>query len=291
MRRLPPLASLRTFEAAARHLSFKRAADELHVSATAVSHQIRQLEEALGVRLFERRTRHILMTEAAQRLYPVLRDGFDSFAAAIETLKASPSRTVVTLTATRALTTHWLLPRVSEFQRQYADIDFRLLATDEPVNLVTGEADLALRYGGSASTGLETQLLLSDQFLPLARPDLNVAEDLSGATLIDYDWSSPGPEQPTWARWFASAGIRKVEPARTLHFNDETHAVLAAIGGQGVALLSQVVAADALSAGALVAVSSSRLPGRSYHLVRRDEPLSPAVEAVRDWLIAEARKM
>ena len=145
MRRLPPLAALRAFEAAARHLSFKRAAEELLVTPTAVSHQIRLLEETMGLRLFERRTRQVVMTEAAQRLYPVLRDGFDAFARTIDGLSAKPRPSTVTLTATRAFTARLLVPRVASFQERRSDVTLRLLAADEPVDLAAGTADLAIR--------------------------------------------------------------------------------------------------------------------------------------------------
>src|SRR5512134_950152 len=128
MRRLPPLAGLRAFEAAARLLSFKRAAEELHVTPTAISHQVRQLEEAVGARLFERRTRQVLLTAEGQVLLPVLRDGFDSFARALEGLTRRHRRATVTLSATPAFTAKWLVPRIAAFRKARPDIDLTLLA-------------------------------------------------------------------------------------------------------------------------------------------------------------------
>lgn len=152
-RRLPSLVALRAFEAAARHLSFKRAAAELHVTATAISHHVRLLEETIGVRLFERRPRRVVMTAEAQVLYPVLRDGFDSFAATIERVGRKHGRVPVTLSATMAFTAKWLVPRMAAFRSTCSGIDLNVLATDEPVDLEAGVADLAIRYGPNPLQG------------------------------------------------------------------------------------------------------------------------------------------
>src|SRR3546814_17171219 len=130
MRRLPPMSSLRAFEAAARHGSFKHAAIELAVTPTAISHQVRALEEYLGGRLFDRRTRQVVLTADAQPLYVVLREGFDSFADAVDHLTASRKRAAVTISATTAFTAKWLVPRVSRFQAMHPDVDLRLHASD-----------------------------------------------------------------------------------------------------------------------------------------------------------------
>src|SRR5438552_16767731 len=147
MRRLPPLGMLRAFEAAARHLSFKRAALELAVTPTAISHQIGRLEENLGVALFERRARRVILTPAGRTLFPVLRDGLDAFADAIDGLHAHKARRSVTLSATTAFTAKWLVPRAASFRAAYPDLDLRLHASDEPVDLAAGTVDAAIRYG------------------------------------------------------------------------------------------------------------------------------------------------
>ena len=134
-RRLPPLHALRAFEAAARHLSFKAAAEELAVTPTAISHQVRLLEDTLGLRLFERRARCVELTQEGRELYPVLRDGFDRFAWAIAQLRARRLRSVVTLSATVAFTARWLVPRAPSFHRANPRTDLRLHASDDPVDL------------------------------------------------------------------------------------------------------------------------------------------------------------
>ena len=158
MRRLPPLAALRAFEAAARHSSFKRAAEELHVTPTAISHQIRQLEQAIGTPLFERRTRQVVPTPEGHVLLPVLTEGFDSFARAIDGLTRKSRRTTVTLSATPGFTAKWLVPRLAAFRKARPDIDLTLLATLDVVDVKGGAADLALRYGRGPYPDLDGQL-------------------------------------------------------------------------------------------------------------------------------------
>src|ERR671912_2206678 len=153
MRRLPPLAALRAFEAAARHLSFKHAADELAVTPTAISHQVRLLEDTLGQRLFERRTRRVVLTSAGSMLYAPLRNSFESMVEAVECVRMIKTPNAVTLTATMAFTSKWLVPRVAAFRARFPGINLRLLASDDVLDLRTGGADIAVRYGGGADPG------------------------------------------------------------------------------------------------------------------------------------------
>src|SRR5690606_5529086 len=146
-RRLPPLSQLRAFEAAARHRSFQRAAQELSVTPAAISHQVRELEARLGLPLFVRHTRQVEPTAEALRLYPVLRDGFDAFAEALRALQPGPGDTTVTLTTTPAYASQCLLPGLPELRRLHPDVELRLHAGDSPVALALGGADLEVRYG------------------------------------------------------------------------------------------------------------------------------------------------
>jgi len=153
---------LRAFEAAARHLSFKHASAELAVTPTAISHQIRLLEDWIGLPLFDRRPRQLLLTIEGQRLYPVLRDGFDSFAKAVANLQARRSRSVVTLSATRAFTARWLVARTTSFAAANPGMDLRLHAAEEPVNFSRSEIDVAIRYGRGDFPGLKAEELFQD---------------------------------------------------------------------------------------------------------------------------------
>jgi LysR family transcriptional regulator, glycine cleavage system transcriptional activator len=290
MRRLPPLSALRAFEAAARHGSFKRAAEELGVTPTAISHRIRALEEHVGVSLFERRTRQVVLTVEGEALYPVLRDGFDAFAQAIGRLMISRSRLRVTIAATPAFTSKWLVPRVALFQQAHPDIDLQFHASNQVVDLAAGTADLAIRYGHGPYPGLISEPLLADRFAPVANPSLAIrtSEDLRRASLLHFEWTRADPANPTWALWFRAAGIEPPSTAPQVTFSDEGHAIQAAVAGQGVALLSLVLVADELTAGNLVQPFAHTIGGMTYHLVEPgDRPRTFQVERVRGWLLSE----
>ncbi|WP_442893830.1 LysR substrate-binding domain-containing protein [Bradyrhizobium sp. AZCC 1699] len=290
MRRLPPLSGLRAFEAAARHLSFKRAAQELHVTPTAISHQVRQLEEVLGVNLFERRTRQVLLTAEGQVLLPVLRDGFDSFARVIEGLSRRQRRATVTLSATPAFTAKWLVPRIAGFHNARPDIDLTLLATLEVVDLNSGVADLALRYGPGPYPDLSAEPLAIDRFAPVASPRLGLKKpaDLHSATLLHFDWRRSDSGNPTWRRWLKIAGIDGIDARAGLRFSDETHAIQAAVAGTGVALHSLLLVSEELATKTLVVPFGPEIEGFTLHLVRGSRrPLTEPIEATQAWLRAQ----
>jgi LysR family glycine cleavage system transcriptional activator len=287
MPRLPSLAGLRAFEAAARQLSFKRAAAELHVTPTAISHQVRQLEEAIGTRLFERRTRQVVLTPEGQVLLPVLSEGFDSFARTIDGLTRRPRRATVTVSATPAFSAKWLVPRIADFRKARPDIDLTLLATLEVIDLKTGAADLALRYGRGPYPDLIAEPLAVDRFAPVASPRLRLKKpvDLRSATLLHSDWRRTDPRNPTWRHWLKIAGLDGIDARSGLRFSDETHAIQAAVAGTGVALHSLLLVSEELATGTLVVPFGPEIEGFSLHLVRaRERPLSEPVAAVQDWL-------
>lgn len=289
-RRLPPLGSLRAFEAAARLQSFKRAAEELSVTPTAVSHQIRLLEAQIGVRLFERQTRRVAMTAEAASLYPVLRDGFDAFAGAIAAIAARRQRRALTLSAPLSFTAKWLVPRVASFRAAYPDLDLRLHASDDPVDLHGGVADAAIRYGRGPYPGLVAERLIENRFAPLCSPRLGLRrpEDLRAQSLLHSEWRHPTEDTPTWHAWCARAGLAGLDVEAGLRFTDESHAIQAAIAGHGVALLSLALVADDLAAGTLVQPFGPALDGYPHWLLRPDTPPSEEVLALRDWLRREA---
>jgi len=293
MRRLPPLSALRAFEAAARHGSFKRAARELAVTPTAISHQIRALEEHTGLTLFERRVRKVVLTDAGVQLYPVLRDGFDTFEAALERLTRAQARTQVTISATSAFTAKWLVPRVARFHARHPTIDLQLQAADEAVDLTHDAVDLAIRYGRGPYPGLYAEVMFTDRFAPVVSPKLGVhaATQLDTVALIHFQWKRAHPLNPTWDRWLACAGLPSIAPRGQLRFTDEGHAIQAAVAGQGIALLSLDLVADELTAGALVQPFGPIIPGHTYHLVMRADPgPSASVRAAADWLRSEVQR-
>lgn len=291
MRRLPPLSSLRAFEAAARHRSFKQAAVELAVTPTAISHQVRALEDYLGVRLFERRTRQIALTADAQPLYAVLREGFDSFAHAVDHLTASRTRAVVSISATTAFTAKWLVPRVTRFQAMHPDIDLRLHASDDTVDVGACGVDIAIRYGRGPYPGLTSTPLIADRFAPVVNPILGLRspEELPKMPLIHFEWGHFDPDHLIWPSWFRAAGIAEINPVSVLRFSDESHAIQAAVAGQGVALLSLTLVQDELDQGILDQPFGPIVTGLTYHLVEASGQTPTArVKAARDWLLAEA---
>lgn len=285
MRRLPPLSQLRAFEAAARHRSFKLAAQELSVTAAAISHQIRQLEAGLGQPLFERHTRRVELTAIARSLYPVLRESFDAIAEAFAALEPARAQ-AVTLAVTPAFASHWLLPRLPQFQQRHPHLELRILASPSTVDLNAGGADLAVRYGGSTEAGLESLELAADRFLPVASPRLKLRTpaDLAAHRLIHFDWHRPAADRPTWPRWLKQAGLRHADARGGLRFSEESHAIQAAIAGQGVALLSRTLVEDDIARGMLVAPFGPELDAPAWRLLRRRDATSTAQQAAWDWL-------
>ena len=285
----PALAALRAFEAAARLLSFKRAAAELLVTPTAISHQVRQLEAAIGARLFERRTRQVHLTAEGQVLLPVLREGFDSFARVVEGLSRKQRRMTVTISATPAFAAKWLVPRIADFRNARPDIDLTVLASLELVDLVSGGADLALRYGNGPYPGLIAEPLSIDG-CNVANPLLGIKKpsDLKAATLLHSDWHRSDPRNPTWRHWLKLAGIEGVDPRTGVRFSDETHAIQAAVAGTGIALHSLLLVAAEIATGTLVVPFGPEIAGFTLHLVRgRERPVTEAMEAVQAWLRAQ----
>ena len=288
MRKLPPLAALRAFEAAARHSSFKRAAGELAVTPTAISHQIRLLEATLGLSLFVRGTRRVDLTPAGRRLYPALRDGFDAFEQAIAELRTA-RREVLTLSATPLFTARWLVPRVDSFRAANPEIDLRLHATTEPVDLLGGEADAAIRYGRGPFPGLVAEPLVAQTFVPMCSRGLGLTrpEQLPDMPLLHTEWRQQGPDTPSWPRWGEVAGVTGVDWTRGVTFTDEAHVIQAALAGHGVALLSPLLLSAELEAGSLVQPFGPALPGVHFHFVRPDNPRHAARSAALEtWLRA-----
>lgn len=290
-RRYLPLSAFRAFEAAARLGSFKAAANELSVTPTAVSHQIRGLESQTGLVLFHRQVRKVSLTETGMRLYPVLRDGFDAFEATLARLMQQSARTQVCISATNAFTVKWLVPRMADFRSRHPDIDLQLQASDDLVDLRSTAVDIAIRYGRGPYPGLVTQPLFTDRFAPVVNPRLGVVspKDLARVPLIHFDWKRPQPANPTWERWFAIA--ERTQPPRTsqLRFSDEGHAIQAAVAGHGIALVSLALIADELKARHLVQPFGPEIDGHTYHLaMHADRSPSAPVQAVADWLRTQA---
>lgn len=288
-RRLPPLTALRAFEAAARHLSFKHAATELSLTPTAISHQVRQLEDHLGVRLFVRGSRRVDLTPAGQSLFPALRDGFDAMARAVQVLQPQTQPRALVLSTTMAFASRWLLQRLARFAATHPGIALHLHTSDEPVDLQGGTAQLAVRYGRGSYPGLNCVPLLPSRFAPVCAPASGVrdVEDLAGVPLIGFEWFRRDATTPDWPLWFERAG--RAPLPRQLHFSDEVHAIQAAIAGQGVALINLALVADELHTGTLRQPFGPELAGHGFHLAwTQAQDADPDIALVRAWLLDEA---
>lgn len=292
-KRLPSLSALRAFEAAARLRSFKLAADELSVTPTAISHGIRALEKDLKTPLFVRKTRAVEVTTEGMALQTAVREGFDAIAAGVELLDRR-KRQSVRLSTTPAFAAKWLVPRLAGLHAEHPTIDLHVHASYEPVDLHARnvDVDVAIRYGLGRYKGLVSVLLMRDRFAPVASPALRIRHirDIASHRRIHFDWQRPQPVDLTWSAWFRKAGLKQKAGDSDVHYSEESHAIQAAVAGQGVALLSLVLVRDELKLGLLEAPVGPTLDGLSYHLVRATErPSSEAAAVVERWLLKTAR--
>ncbi|HEY1753531.1 MAG TPA: transcriptional regulator GcvA [Caulobacteraceae bacterium] len=295
-RRLPPLNALRAFEAAARHLNFSRAADELSVTPGAVSQQIQNLEDYVGVALFKRTPKGLLLTDAAQTALPALREAFDRLAEAASLLTAAVDGRRLTLTAPPSFAAKWLVPRLKRFEEAYPQIDVWLSADMDIVDFATGEVDLAVRYGSGRYPALELQRLMSETVVPVASPALLAENPLGGPadlahhTLLHDGSPSADESCPDWSMWLAARGVKGVDGARGPRFNQSSLVIEAAMGGRGVALAKRTLAQDDLDAGRLVApLQIATAVDFAYYLVHpKAKGRLPQVKAFVAWISAEA---
>jgi LysR family glycine cleavage system transcriptional activator len=293
---MPQLSALRAFEAAARHLSLTNAARELHVTAGALSHQIRGLEELLGIKLFERRVRAIALTAAGKQLYPGLQTGFAQIREAVESLEIAGQPNVLVVSTSPGLTSKWLAPRLYKFGAAYPDIDVRISSSLNNANFATDGIDLAVRNMGLAPVPdrtLETELLAEINFVPVCSPRLldkhgpvKNAQALARLPLIHDETLSARVRVATWSDWFEAAGVKNADLKRGLRFNSADHALDAAGEGAGVLLAHDLLAYDDLRTGRLVIpVRLALAPGRAFHLVwPKGRKLGPAKAAFRNWI-------
>jgi LysR family transcriptional regulator, glycine cleavage system transcriptional activator len=294
---LPPLSALRAFEAAARHMSFSRAATELHVTPAAISHQIHALEEDLGIRLFHRMNRSIELTASAKVLLPGLTEAFAGIQSSVRRLRAHNDTGTLTVTASPSIAAKWLVLRLHRFQEQHAEVDVRISATDEVADLTRGDFDIAIRYGAGDYHGLDVELLFTNEVFPACSPQLlttgpplRTPDDLALHNLIHDQAVERDPLAPTWPMWLKAAGVKNVPATAGLSFSNMYLALDAAIAGHGVVLAQSTIAAADLAAGRLVRLFTLALPDQfAYYIVTAPGALErPKVRAFRDWLRCEA---
>jgi LysR family glycine cleavage system transcriptional activator len=290
------LNALRAFEAAARHLNFSRAADELSVTPGAVSQQIQNLEDYVGAALFKRTPKGLLLTDAAQTALPALREAFDRLAEAASLLTAAVDGRRLSLTAPPSFAAKWLVPRLGAFEQAHPQVDVWLSAGIELLDLTAGEVDVAIRYGAGRYPGLEVKRLFSETVIPVAAPSLlaeqplNAPADLAHHILLHDGSPDLDDSCPDWSMWLAARGLKAIDGMRGPRFNQSSLVIEAAVNGRGVALAKRTLAAADLEAGRLVApLQIATAVDFAYYLVHpKAKGRLPQVKAFVSWIEAEA---
>ncbi|MGI9271675.1 MAG: transcriptional regulator GcvA [Woeseiaceae bacterium] len=292
-RRLPPLTSLRAFEAAGRHLSFTLAAAELTVTQAAISHQVKALEEHLGTPLFLRLPRQLELTDAGKGLLPVVRSAFDNIAESVAELREQVSAAPVTVRLAPSFAAKWLSPRLENFRRLFPQIDLSLTHSNDAVDFAREPIDLAVTYGDGNWPNLIANKVLSIDFFPVCAPTflegeypLTTPENLKHHTLL-HD-----ADKHNWADWLELANVDDIDPTRGTVMDDTNVLIQAAIDGLGVALGSTHFVADRLASGRLIQPFETILHSEgAYYIVCPKEHLErKEVRAFRDWLLEQSNE-
>ena len=292
-RHLPSLGALRVFEAAGRHLSFTDAAAELAVTTSAVSRQIRALEEELGRRLFERRPRGLALTAAGAIYLAEVADALRRLDQASGVLRGAGPQRMLRLSVLASFAGNWLVPRLPAFERAHPGIDVALEATTRYADFARDPVDVAIRFGTGPWEKLDAEPLFPLTFYAVASPE-RVAGDpplRTPADLARHTWLEEVHIPTAWRLWLAAAGVPGLEPQRRLTYDHAQLMLDAAMAGQGVALTSDVLAERALREGRLVRLFDVRAASPwTYHLVTRPEDREvPHVRAFREWIVGEMR--
>ncbi|HKQ25112.1 MAG TPA: transcriptional regulator GcvA [Burkholderiales bacterium] len=303
-KRSPPLPSLdffKGFEAAARHLSFTRAAEELFVTQSAVSRQIQALEQRLGVALFLRRNRGLALTDAGEKMWRAVDSALRTLHQAVDQVSPGATPKMVTVTSSMAFSSLWLIPRLSGFRRLHPDVDVRIAANNQVLDLDRERIDLAIRYCPTRAAPVASVRLFGEEILPVCSPallrdrvrPLKSPEDLRHHVLLHYDEPLHATPWLTWNVWLETAGVPDLEPAGSLRFNHYDQTIGAALGGQGVALGRRPLVKKLLADGGLVApFPLGSVTDRAYFIVRTPATAGrPDVTHFVEWLIAEAAAM
>jgi LysR family glycine cleavage system transcriptional activator len=289
-RRLPPLNALRAFEAAARSESFTRAAEELHVTQGAVSHQVKALEATLGVKLFNRERQRLVITEAGRDYLLVIRDALDRIAVGTERLVQRQTSGVVTVSTSPDFAAKWLVHRLGRFADAHSDIDLRVSATMHHVDFAREDVDLAVRHGDGNWAGLDVVRLCSEQLFPVCSPKLISGRNrvIKASDLLKFpllrldDWE-------TWSRWFDAAGV-EAPVVQGPVINRASMLIDAAVDGQGIALARTALAAwDLINRRLVRPIDVSLKMSKSYWVVcPKATSTLPKIKIFREWLLAEA---
>ncbi|MGN8083211.1 transcriptional regulator GcvA [Variovorax sp. 22077] len=296
---LPPLSTLRAFEAAARHASFVRAGEELFVTAGAVGHQVRLLEEWLGTALFVRGPRSVQITETGRRYQREISRMLEELERVSLAVRGAGDAKEVTVTAMPSFVTRWLMPRLGDFRQKHPEVEVRLLASVPPVDFARDRVDVAIRLGSGSYPELHSELLLRESFCAIAQPDVcrgwKKIGDILQATLLHDEYEPRIPLQVDWSRWWTAQDARPLSERRIrqgLRFSHTYLTIDAATGAEGVAVASDVLAADAVRTGRLAMAPGEPVPGPyAYHLLTpRTSAMRPQVKSFCDWLRVQAKE-
>ena len=298
------LDGLRAFEAVARRLSFSAAAEELHLTQSAISRQIKALETELGASLFNRGTRKVDITAAGELLRQAVLPALDGIDRSVRQIRVAQGRRAVSVSTFASFATLWLLPRLAGFQRQHPDIDIRISATDQRVDMDDPEVDVALRYDAAAAVPSEAEPMFSELLTPAASPwlvqqaasgqapPLQAITDLAGHALLEEDDHHPSAANLSWRRWLALQGHAGLAPRRWVYLNYTHQQVQAALAGQGVALARMALVHDQLARGELVepfgANGRVAAPNAYWLIALPGARLRPELRAFIAWIRAEA---
>ncbi|WP_064746640.1 LysR substrate-binding domain-containing protein [Lysobacter antibioticus] len=291
-----PLTALRSFESAARRLSFKAAAEELHVTPTAISHQVRQLETWLGAPLFERRARGVALTGEGRRLFDAVHGALLDIVHRVDSLRPQRSVGSLTVTTTASFAALWLIPRIGRFYQQHPELSVRIDTGAQVVDLnLDAGVDVAIRYGGTPPPGLVRHGGLRERFGVYGAPDRieRLAAD-PAPTLIGVAWGDSTLYPCSWAAWCERAGVAWLGPDTVVRDYDEEHYAMHAAGaGQGLVLASSIVVAGSVARGLLAPVRPDiTVPGETYHVLTvPGRERHPPVRAFLRWLDAEMRAL
>jgi LysR family transcriptional regulator, glycine cleavage system transcriptional activator len=295
-RDLPPLTALRAFEAAGRHLSVTRAADELSVTAAAISHQVKALEDYLDVRLFRRNGNSLFLTDAGQTLLPGLRAGFAELERAISALREHDLRGAFVLSVAPVFATKWLIPRLDGFQASHPDIDVRISATLDLADFEHDGVDAAIRVGRGRYPGLVAHRLFGESVVPMCSPallkrerPLAVPDDLRHHVLLHFDWPAQEQVTPDWGTWLRSTQVKGVDSSRGPRFTQPDYAMQAAVDGAGVVLGWRSLAEADLDAGRLTIPFDLPLEmDVAFYFVYPERCAErPKLARFREWLLSQ----
>jgi LysR family glycine cleavage system transcriptional activator len=291
-RRLPPLNAIRAFEAAARLASVSEAADELSVTPTAISHQIRHLENLLDIKLFERSGRNIALTDQGARMLPEITRGMDCLAAAFSETYGNLDTNTVTISTTREFARYWLQPRLETFYDAFPQLTLNIFASENAVDMTGSEFDLAVRYGGKPTEDSEEIMLYREYYVAAASCDILLPdkppriEFLTKRRLIDVRWENSSLTAPSWRAWFAATGMVDFDSYHRMSFDAYNLAFDALKRRHGAALLSRTIVHSAEFTDEFCVLEGPQLPGYYYRVLRSlTGSRKRAVRQFVDWLM------